>query len=628
MFIIEVIPVAKALTTDTLSYFTSQDIPTGAIVSVPLRKKMVQGIVVSIRTAEDMKSEIKSASFSLKKLDTVKSNHFFTRDYMSMVRTMADYHATSVGSALDALVPEYILKNVGKLKTIIPTPHEGTRALTVHEKYVIQGDDDERYGTWKSLIRQEFAKKRSIFFLYPTIEDAEHAFSLLEKGVEDYAFMLHGALSQKTIIERWNKIMKEKHPIVIIATGGFLALPREDIETIVVERESSRSYKIARRPYLDLRNCAETLAAKKGIKFFCADNLLRIETLHRHSTGELIEASPFKFRSLSTAHDTLVDMRQYKHQAGNGFKILSDETELLVNRTKDESEHMIILATRRGMAPSTVCGDCQNIVTCTNCSAPVVLHSNFFLCHRCGERRSTEEYCKVCGSWKLGAVGIGIDLVEKKLKDKFPTITLFRIDSDTTPHDKSARSVIQKFKAKPGSILLGTEMMLNYIHDKVENSAIISLDSLFSLPDFRIQERILSTLTRMRMLTTRDIILQTRKAEEKVFEYGLKGNMSDFYRLTIDERKLFKYPPFSLLIKLTLEGAKDEIVKEMERTQTHLEPYEVEVFPAFTHTVKGNYVLHGLIRIDTTRWVDDNLLDKLRTLSPAITIKVDPETLL
>ncbi|HEY4478415.1 MAG TPA: hypothetical protein VI775_01075, partial [Candidatus Paceibacterota bacterium] len=161
-----------------------------------------------------------------------------------------------------------------------------------------------------------------------------------------------------------------------------------------------------------------------------------------------------------------------------------------------------------------------------------------------------------------------------------------------------------------------------------ENSAIISLDSLFSIPDFRIQEKILHILMRIRSLTTRDFIVQTRKDDEKVFEYGLKGNMGDFYRNTLEERERFNYPPYSTLIKLTLEGNKDNIVKEMEIARDILDPYEIEVFPAFTHTVRGKYVLHGLIRLGTDKWIDKTLLGKLQSLSPMISVKIDPENLL
>ncbi len=635
MNIIDVIPISKGIGLDTLSYFSTKEATLGAIVDIPLRNKKVQGIVVAVKPAKDMKVEIKNAGFALKKIEKFKSTEFFSQAFMNMTKEIAEYYATSVGAVLDVLVPDYILKNVSKLKKIDSEKISSLESRTIKEKYVVQGDDEERYGTWKSLIRQEFAKKRSVLFITPTIEDAERSYELLEKGIEGYAFILTGSLTPKKIIETWNMIMKEEHPVVIIATGNFLSLPRVDIETIIVERESNKTYKILRRPFLDIRHVAEVFAEKKGIKIFLADNFLRVETLWREHEGELVQASPFKFRSLSTAEDTLIDMK-IKKTPNISFKILSDEVQKLIMRTKEESEQMIILATRRGIAPTTVCGDCQNIVVCNNCSSPVVLHTlgekTFFMCHRCGERRSTEEYCKVCGSWKLGVVGIGIDLVVQKIKDKFPDITLFQIDSDTLAKkvqgEKTAKEIVQKFKAQPGSILIGTEMMLQYLHEKVENSAIISLDSLFALPDFRIQEKILYMLIRIRSLTTRHFIVQTRKSDEKVFEYGLKGNMSDFYRGALDERKKFKYPPFTTLIKITLEGKKDAIIKEMEEVQNILDPFEVEVFPAFTQTVRGNQVLHGLIRIPHDAWPNSDLIQKIRSLSPTVMVKVDPETLL
>lgn len=628
MHVIEIIPISRGVSTDSLSYFTSKSVPIGAIVEVPLRNKMVQGIVIASNPAHQMKGEIKSAGFALKKIEKIKSTEFFSEPFVGMVKDMAQYYATTQGAIFDILAPRYILEQISKLK--IPKEKDAVvKTDAICEKYAVQGDPEERYGAWKSLIRQEFAHKKSIFFLFPTIEDVEYAFERLGKGIEGYTFLLHGSLTPKKISDTWNAIMKEEHPVIIVSTGGFFSLPRTDIGSIVLEMESSRSYKILRRPFLDIRKVAESVAEKRGVKIFFADTLLRLETLWRESEGEIVQSSPFKFRSISTASDTLIDMKRDKT---SGFEVLSKEVQELIFETKENSKHMIILAARRGISPTTVCGDCQTIVVCNNCATPVVLHKNesksFFMCHRCGERRSAEEYCKKCGSWKLGSLGIGIDLVVEKIKEKFPDISLFKIDSDSAKGKQTPRSIVEKFRAQPGSILVGTEMMLPYIHDNIENSAIISLDSLFALPDFRIQERILYLLIHMRTLTSEHFMVQTRKAEEKVFEYGLKGNMHDFYKSTLEEREKFKYPPFTTLVKITLEGKKDEIVKEMEEIQSNLEPFEVEVFPAFTQTIKGKFVLHGLLRLSAEKWPHEDLVMKLRSLPPSASIKVDPETLL
>lgn len=645
MSVIEVIPIAKGfgagMGSDTFSYFTSKEVPVGALVDVPVRSKTVSALVTAVRPVVDIKAEIKQAPYALRKVDKLNTIDFLSPAFIRAAESSALHYATSLGNVLNTLLPEYLLKNASKLKTtpygnvVIKKPDAQSVTTTphLHEIYAVQGDDEERYSTWKSLIRQEFAKKSSVIFVTPTVEDAKHSFTLVEKGIEGYAFLLHSGLSKKEIIATWNTIMTTTHSVAIVLTGGFLSLSRPDISTMIIEKENARGYKSQRRPYLDVRQVATAIAREEGLRLFLGDILLRAETLSAQANGEIVDASPFKFRSLSTASDHLIDMRAYKNQKGS-FKILSDETEALITRTKNNSEHMLIYATRRGVAPTTVCGDCQNIVTCNNCSAPVVLHkaktsgTPFFLCHHCGERRSTEEYCKTCGGWKLGTVGIGIDLVEEKIKDKFPDITIVRIDADTTPTEKLALAAIAKFHAKPGSILLGTEMMLSYVHDRVENAAVISMDSLLALPDFRIQEKILYTLIRIRALTTREFIVQTRKVEERLFDYALKGNLSDFYRLTLEERERFKYPPFTTLIKLTLEGKRDHIVAEMNQIQQLLEPYIVDIFPAFTHTIAGNHILHGLIRIPASDWPQIALIEKLRSLPPSVTIKVDPESLL
>ncbi len=669
MNVIEIIPIAKGLTTETLSYFSKEALPLGALVTVPLRKKTVQGIVARVNTAASMKGELKRAPFALRKIDsasatssenlstenapalgliktTKKPRQFFLPAFMETAHEAALYYASSTGSVLATLVPDTIMKRSSTLKT--STISSATTTTVASEIRAVQGDDEERYSSYRSLIRQVFAKKQSVFIMTPTIEDAVRAYGLIEKGIEGYAFLLHNSLPTKKLIETWNKAVSEKHPIVIIATGTFLCIPRPDIGTIIIEKENSRGFKGLRRPYLDLRTVAEMYANKKNIPLIIGDILLRAETLWRQSEGEILESAPFKFRSLSTAKDSLIDMRQYKNaeHPEDRFRVLSTDVESLIRSNKENNESMIILAARRGISPSVICADCQTIVTCNNCSAPVILHKaprspdarptpvptpnpkSFFMCHRCGARRPSEEYCKTCSSWKLSTLGIGIDLVAETIKQKFPDVMITQIDSDTTKTQKQAHDAIATFQEHPGSILLGTEMMLLYPNKKVHNAAVISLDSLFSIPDFRIQEKMIHTLLTLRSLTTKEFIVQTRRAEEKIFEYALKGNLSDFYRSTIEERKIFSYPPFANLIKITLEGPKEKIIEEMSAFQKSLEPQTVDIFPAFTHTVRGEYVLHGLMRIPRGTWPDTVLSEKLRRAPPHIMINIDPDSLL
>lgn len=634
MNIISAIPLVRSKIQGPLSYFTSLDIPVGAIVSVPMRSKTVHAIVVETRPAVDLKSEIKSAPFEIKRLTRVKSVNFFPASFVESCKFLADYYATTLGAVLDTLVSDTLLENASTIPPALPMQASFVSAPpTTDETYAIQGDDTDRTSSWRSLIRQEFARKKSIAIYVPTIEDAKNVHASLQKGIEGYIFMLTSGLSPKKILETWKSIADTTHPVVIIATGSFAILPRSDIETVLIERENGRGWIGQKQPYLDIRHAIETIARREHKSVYLADSLLRAETQYRLSNHLISEASPFKWRSVSTAVDGLVDMKAYK-AAENEFRILSPDADALIEANKNASTHLFMLAVRRGHSPMTVCDDCETIVVCNNCSAPVVLHNspatdkNFFMCHVCGERRSADERCRNCDSWRLSPLGIGIDRVAEEIRTRHPDVDIVQIDSDSTSTDKQVSKAIETFRGKPGSVLLGTEMALLHLADKVDHVIVASLDSLFALPDFRIEEKVMYTLIRLRTLATRSILVQTRRIEEKVFEYGLKGNLSDFNRSNIEARKGFNYPPFSILVKITLEGKKDEIAEKMSEIQKLVDPYEIDIFPAFTSTVRGNSVIHGLMKIDPNRFPDPELTTKLRSLGHGVSVKINPESLL
>jgi primosomal protein N' (replication factor Y) len=671
MNIITVIPLSRSKIAAELFYFTSTVVPIGAIVSVPLRTKSIFAIVTKSESGEDLKPDLKRAPFEIRKLDKVKATVFFPATFIEACRKLSDYYATTVGAIIEAMVSDTLLDNAHKIAPPLPPQATFAASLDLEQKTVVkelekimavQGDDTDRMSAWRSLIRQEFALKKSVVIYAPTIEDCEKTFRAVEKGIEGYIFKLHSGLTTKNVTENWKAISETEHPIVVIATATFSVLPRGDVKSIVIERENGRGWISQKAPYLDARHAIATIAKCSKQTVYLADSMLRMETLYAAENEEINEGSPFKWRSVSSAKDILIDMRPSKEAAASKvaespaetmrmdnanskvrepgkkpnarFHVFSPELEALIRTNHEESTHLFLFAVRRGLSPSTVCDDCGNIVMCKQCKAVVVLHTspetgkNFFMCHVCGERRSADENCLACGSWRLTPLGIGIDRVHEQLKEKFPEVNVIKIDSDTTKTDKKIHEALEKFRSKPGSILLGTEVAMQHYNEKVDHVAVVSMDSLFSLPDFRIQEKIMTTLVRLRAQATRSILVQTRKAEQKVFEFGLKGNLSDFYRTSLEERKQFSYPPYSILIKITIEGKKETIAKDMGDVTNFLSPTEIDIFPAFTSTVRGKSVIHGLIKVPLHAWPDHDLIVKLRSLPPNVMVKVNPESLL
>lgn len=632
MKIIEVIPISRGIGKETLSYFTGEDVKPGAIVSVPLRSKNISGLVVGVEDVADAKSSIKSAPYAIKKIEKLTHHDFFSAEFIESVVETSRRSAATTGSVLNSLIPKIILEQVrDKIATpTLPDFHH------IHEEFVLQAGFEERAGQYKSLIRESFARKQSVFVCTPSFQDARRIHDALAKGIENYTVILHSGMTQDALLKAWQKALESTHPLLIIGTGKFLCLPRKDISLLIIEKENGKGYKTLHRPFLDIRTFAEIFAKKSKIKIVYGDILLRVETLWRHESGECQEIiSPSYRLRMQNTNEQLVDMKPYSPSHGREFQILSDELIETIKKTIEKKERIAIFTVRRGLAPLTLCGDCGTIVECNKCHAPTSLHSYtvdgekqfFFLCHRCGEKRNAEEHCKNCDSWKLVMLGIGIQGLEKELQEKFPDAPLFKIDSDTTPTDKKIQIVMKKFMTAPGAMLIGTEMMIPYL-EPVEHTAVVSIDALFSLPDFRIHERLLYTLLQLRNVAQKSFILQTRAVEERIFNHALKSNVLDFYRDEIEERRVFNYPPFSTLIKISLHGRKDAVQKEMEDIKEYFKPHELALFPAFVKNADGQFSMHGVMKIPRKKWIDEELLAKLLALPPQFTVAVDPESLL
>ncbi|MDO8482660.1 MAG: hypothetical protein Q7S86_02480 [bacterium] len=631
MFLIEVIPISRGIGKDTLSYFSAGAISEGSLVEVPLRKRTVSALVISCRDAREAKSEIRTSDFVMKKVTEFKSERFLSEEFMNAARVTAKFFATSIGSVLNLLVPKTILDG----QALFRPSNAASNVAASFDRLALQADESERFANYRSLVREEFARKRSVFLCVPTAEDVKRLTAELSKGIEEYTYALYASLPKKKMRAAWKAAAENEHPVLIVATGLFLSLCRFDVGVIVLESESSRSYKLGFRPYLDVRTFAEFFAKEIGAKLIIGDSFLRTESIFRFKQGEFAEFSPLKFRSLSPVEGLIVDMSGYKKSAGGKFEAIGAELSSLIVKSAASSQHLFLLAVRRGLASQSVCGDCGEVALCSRCHSPIALHvarergeNNFFLCHRCGEKRSAEERCVKCQSWKIWPLGIGIELVEQELTRKFPALKIFRIDKDKTPTAKKAAAVLAGFYASPGSVLLGTEMALAYIDRKIDNTAVVSLDSLFSLPDFRIHERILHLLLKVRSFTSSSFIVQTRVPSEKVLDYVLKGNLIDFYRDEIAARELFRYPPFTTLIKISLGGTRAAVTREMEKLGTLFASFPIEIFPAFVSESRGAFTMHALLRLNRGLWPQPELLQKLLSLPPQFRVEVEPESLL
>jgi len=630
MKVYTVIPISRGISKNLLSYFGPDSMPLGSLVSVPIRGKSTPAIVVKKQEVASIKSELRSAKFELKKIISVKEKNFLPEKFLESALETADFFASPIGSFLGAVIPKHLLESTVKVRLKSGGSIHGTG-----EKFVIQADDEERIINYKSFIREEFARKNSVFFCLPTIEDIQRVEKSLDRGIEQFTVSFHSGLSKKEFLKRYEVVKDGSHPVLIIGTVPFLSVFRQDIGSIILDRENSRGYRTLSRPYIDLKKFAEVFAKNRKARFILGDSFLSIETLWRQKNDELLEFSPVKFRNLSSAECVLIDMKQKRDSDEKEFRVLSPELEELIEFNKKKNQNLFIFNSRKGLSPVTACGDCGKVVVCKSCGAVLVLHTgtgdkeNFFLCHKCGEKRSSTEKCENCRSWKLNPLGIGIEKLEFEIKKRFPELKTFRVDKESVKTQKKAREIVLKFLSTPGSVLLGTEMALLSLSEPVENTAVSSLDSMFSIPDFRINERIFYILQKIRSLAKNIFLIQTRNSSNHLFEKALSGSVTEFFRQEIEERERFNYPPFKVFVKISLQGKKANVLKEMEAVEKMFEEEDLSIFTgSLSGTGEKIFSVNALMRFSPKDWPKKSVVEKILLLPPQFKVQVDPESLL
>ena len=297
MYIIECLPFSKGLNKDSLSYFSSKEIEPGSLVKVNIRNKSVNALVIESKNATESKTELKRANFQLKKIISLNSKPFLQKEFLEAVKITAKYFVTNQGNILSHLIPSFVLENpsilslpkgtlelslsqrvpLGNSMTALGNPDDKTKS----EVAVLQVPDEEKFIHYRSLIREEFAKKKSVFLCLSKNQDIKQAKEKLERGIENFVYAFHNELNKKELKKKWQGASKTTHPILIIATAQWLFLPRNDFGTIIIDRENENGWKTLSKPFIDLRFFAEILANKKNIRiaiiggwatFFYVDN--------------------------------------------------------------------------------------------------------------------------------------------------------------------------------------------------------------------------------------------------------------------------------------------------------------------------------------------------------------------
>lgn len=419
------------------------------------------------------------------------------------------------------------------------------------------------------LIRQALERKQQVLYLLPEIALTVQIRQRLQRVFGDRLGIYHSKYSDAERVEIWKKQMSQNPYGVILGARSAVLLPFSSLGLVIIDEEHETSFKQQDpAPRYHARSAAIMLAAKAGAKVLLGSATPCAETWHNARTGKYGYVRLDKrFGDMQMPEINVVDIKDLQHR-----KMMNGPFSPLllssVRRALDNKEQVILFQNRRGFAPMIECRECGWTPRCEACDVSLTFHKALgqLTCHYCGRTYAVPDVCPCCGSHDLRGRGYGTEKVEDKVMELFPDARVARMDLDTTRTRNAYERLISDFSAHRTDILIGTQMVSKGLDfDKVSVVGILNADSMLNYPDFRAYEHAFTMMAQVAGRAGRKgkrglVILQTKSPELPVIAQVVRNDMEGFYSDLLEERQLFRYPPFYHIINVYLRHKDEPVV--------------------------------------------------------------------
>jgi primosomal protein N' (replication factor Y) (superfamily II helicase) len=439
---------------------------------------------------------------------------------------------------------------------------------------------------YTKLIENYIALGKQVLYLLPEIALTTQLVSRLTKHFGNKVAVFHSKYSNNERVEVWHQVLNSSDKAqVVIGARSALFLPFNNLGLIIVDEEHEQTFKQqdpapryhARDAAIVLANFHNTTRANSeasgelgGAKVLLGSATPSIETYYNANSEKFgLVILKERFGKVPMPEIELVDLKDSyfrKKMKGHFSSTLIDEiTEAFAN-----NEQVILFQNRRGFSPVLECMTCGHVPQCPQCDVSLTYHKykNQLRCHYCGNSMAKPSNCHVCSSVDLETKGFGTEQIELELAELFPQKNIKRMDQDTTRGKYSFEKIIDSFKNREIDVLVGTQMLAKGLDfDNVSLVGIMNADNMLYHPDFRAFERSFQMMTQVAGRSGRaekrgKVIIQTYNPLHNIIQQVTNNDYEGMYKEQLYERKIYYYPPFYRLIKLTLKHRDFEKLKE------------------------------------------------------------------
>ena len=156
--------------------------------------------------------------------------------------------------------------------------------------------------------------------------------------------------------------------------------------------------------------------------------------------------------------------------------------------------------------------------------------------------------------------GFGTQQIEEELKVLFPHVKIRRMDHDTTRKKNSYSAIIDDFERGNTDILIGTQMVTKGLDfDNVSLVGVLDADAMLKFPDFRSFRKNLSIdesggrVDQVEKGERGKVVIQTYDENHEIIQLVKNHKYKLMSQKQLEERRLFKYPPYCRLILVNLQ---------------------------------------------------------------------------
>ncbi len=419
------------------------------------------------------------------------------------------------------------------------------------------------------LIKRAIDRHEQVLYLMPEIALTVQMQQRLQRVFGNRLGIYHSKYSDAERVEIWKKQLSEVPYDVILGARSAVFLPFQRLALVIIDEEHETSFKQQDpAPRYHARSAAIVLASMYGAKTLLGTATPSAESYHNVITGKYALATlTTRYKDIAMPEIRIVDtkeMQRRKMMTGP----FSPQLLAAMRAALDNGEQVILFQNRRGFAPMVECKQCGWVPHCQNCDVSLTLHKNTsqLTCHYCGFTYRVPEQCPNCESRELVSRGFGTEKVEDQILELFPDARVARMDLDTTRTRSAYERIIGDFSAGRTNILIGTQMVTKGLDfDRVSVVGILNADSMLNYPDFRAYEHAFTMMSQVSGRAGRKgkqglVLLQTKNKDLAVVRQVVTNDFQSFFRDLEEERRDFRYPPFSHLIYIYMRNKDNRVL--------------------------------------------------------------------